>query len=166
MRKYAWSRLLLTSMVIVAGYVLATGQAPGQTTRTSPSATSTVPTIPFSSSTSANSPCASSNPTSPCFSTRAPRNPCYSAVSPNEPCSTTTTPYSQISPSPRRTAKAPSTTFQVFTQDQAKALLEAKEYSKVSGLRRDTEGVWHGKAEKDGLLRNVTIDTDGNVSGD
>jgi len=145
---------------------LLSGGAFAQTTRTNPSAASTTPTIPFSSSTSPNAPCNSFNPTSPCYSGRIPRNPCYSATAPDQPCSTTTTPNSQASPTPLPSASKapPSAALRALTQDQAKALIEAKGYSNVSGLKRDSEGGWRGKAEKDGLVRNVALDREGNVT--
>jgi len=138
----------------------------GQTTRTSPSASSTAKSIPSSSSTSPSAPCYPMNPTSPCYSANAPRNPCYSAVAPNDPCSTTVTPSSQSGPPPATPAtsagsKAP---FHALTADQAKARIEANGFSNVSELRRDTLGIWRGKAEKDGLMVDVTLDRDGNAS--
>src|ERR1700676_4763979 len=136
---------------------LISGAAFGQTTRTNPSAASTSPTIP-SSSTSPNSPCSSTNPTSPCYSANAPRNPCYNAAAPNEPCSTTTTPNSRTSPATAPTPTiTPQATVRAFTKDQAKSQIEAKGYSNVSGLQKDAEGIWRGKAEKDGLSTNVTL---------
>lgn len=173
------ARLPLYALVLLTVYLIPS--AFGQTTRTGPSASSTTPTIPFSSSTGPNAPCGPFNPTSPCYSARTPRNPCYSAVAPNQPCSTTTTPYHQASPTttpqaPRTTSpqvlpttsplkpKRPPAVVHALTQDQAKAQIEAKGYSNVSGLRRDREGNWHGKAEKDGQLRSVTLDRDGNVA--
>jgi hypothetical protein len=149
--------------VVTVALSLISDSAFGQTTRTSPSATSTSPTIPSASSTSANSPCNSSNPTSPCYSARAPRNPCYSATSPNEPCSTTTTPYARTSPPPKP-ATTPQAAVHAFTEDQAKAQIEAKGYSRVSRLRKDAEGYWRGNAEKDGVEVNVTLDENGNVT--
>jgi hypothetical protein len=135
----------------------------GQTTRTNPSAASTSATVPSSSSTSANSPCSSSNPTSPCYSARSPRNPCYSAA--NEPCSTTTTPYTSTSAAPaKEPAATPHAAARAYTEDQAKAQIEAKGYSRVSRLQKDAEGFWHGKAEKDGLPVNVTLDENGDVT--
>ena len=131
----------------------------GQTTRTNPSAASTIKSIPSSSSTSPNSPCDSTNPTSPCYSANAPRNPCYSAVAPNEPCSTTTTPNSQTSPTPStQAATTPFTTERAFTADQAKSKIEVEGFSNLSGLQKDAKGVWRGKATKDGLPVNVTLD--------
>jgi hypothetical protein len=144
--------LLITALCVVSDSSF------GQTTRTSPSASSTSKNIPSSSSTSANSPCNPTNPTSPCYSANAPRNPCYSAVTPNEPCSTTTTPSSQPSPPPATEVTSPHATERAFTADQAKAQIEADGYSNVSGLRKDVKGVWRGKAMKDGLSVNVTLD--------
>jgi hypothetical protein len=142
-----------------------TDSAFGQTTPTSPSASSTSSTIPSSSSTSPNSPCSPTNPNSPCYSAKSPRNPCYSAAAPNEPCPSATTPYSQTPPalSPPA-AKTPQATVRAFTEDQAKSQIEAKGYSNVSGLRKDAKGIWRGKAVKDGLPVNLTLDVDGNVT--
>jgi hypothetical protein len=134
-----------------------------QTTRTSPSAASTTPTIRSSSSTSPTSPCDSSNPTSPCYSANAPRNPCYSAVAPDQPCSATAQPYSQASAPPSSPSKATSAAAHALTADMAKAKIESNGYSNVSGLRRDVNGNWRGKAEKDGSSWNVTLDHEGNV---
>jgi cytoskeletal protein RodZ len=146
-------------LVAIAALSL-TDYAFGQTTRTNPSASSTSSTIQSSSSTSPNSPCNPTNPNSPCYSAKSPRNPCYSAI--NEPCSTTTTPAAQpsASPSPTTTQAA----VRAITEDQAKSQIEAKGYSSVSRLRRDANGIWSGKAEKDGLPVNVTLDLKGNVT--
>jgi hypothetical protein len=145
---------------------LISGYAFGQTTRTKSSAASTSPTIPSSSSTSPNSPCSPTNPTSPCYSANAPRNPCYNAAAPNEPCSTTTTPNSPTSPAkaPPPATTTPEATIRAFTKDQAKSQIEAKGYSNVSGLRKDAEGIWRGRAEKDGSPTNVILDVNGNVT--
>jgi hypothetical protein len=137
-----------------------------QTTRTSPSSSSTIKSIPSSSSTSPNSPCSPSNPTSPCYSANAPRDPCYSAVTPNEPCSTTTAPPSQNSP-PARTPAPPKlqlSTGSALTTDQARGQIEAAGYSSVSGLRRDSKGVWRATAVKGGLAADITLDETGKVS--
>ncbi len=151
--------------VATAILLIMSDYASGQTTRTNPSAASTYRTIP-SSSTSPNSPCSSStNPTSPCYSANAPRNPCYDATRPNEPCSTTTTPNSQTSPS-LPTAATSQASVHALTADQAKAQIEAKGYSSVTGLRKDVKGIWHGKAEKDGVPANVALDANGNVTPD
>jgi hypothetical protein len=154
-------------IIAVAALSLACGSALAQTTRTSPSSSSTSKSIPASSSTSPNSPCIPTNPTSPCYSANAPRDPCYSAVAPNEPCSTTTTPPLQTSSPASATPAAPngrSSAGSAFTTDQAKSQVEAAGYSNVSGLRRDSKGIWRGSAVKDGLTVNVMLDAGGKVS--
>ncbi len=48
-------------------------------------------------------------------------------------------------------------------EDQAKLLLKAKGYANIVSLRRDTKGIWRGKALHDGLALNVGVDVYGNV---
>jgi len=51
-----------------------------------------------------------------------------------------------------------------FTQDQAKARIEAKGFTKVAGLHKDQNGVWRATAEKDGKSAPVSLDYQGNVN--
>ena len=51
-----------------------------------------------------------------------------------------------------------------FTKSQAKAQLEAKGYTHVTSLKKDQDGVWRGKAKKDGMSVPVTVDYQGNVN--
>jgi hypothetical protein len=51
-----------------------------------------------------------------------------------------------------------------FTEGQAKARIEARGYGNVTGLAKDTNGFWRGKAMKDGKAVNVTLDYQGNVT--
>jgi len=51
-----------------------------------------------------------------------------------------------------------------FTEGQAKARIEARGYGNVSGLAKDTNGFWRGKAMKDGKTVDVTLDYQGNVT--
>jgi hypothetical protein len=149
--------LVLVTFALIPGFAL------GQTTRTNPASTSTTRTIPSSPSTSPNAPCYSStNPTSPCYSSTA--NPCYSAAAPNEPCSPPTKPSSLTAPlaSPPTTT-APQALGHAFTQAQAKSQIEAKGYSSVSGLQKDSKGIWRGNALKDGKPVNVILDPQGSV---
>jgi hypothetical protein len=50
-----------------------------------------------------------------------------------------------------------------FTEGQAKSRIEAKGFSSVSGLQKDSNGVWRGKAMKDGKAFNVSLDFQGNI---
>ena len=50
-----------------------------------------------------------------------------------------------------------------FTESQAKVRIEQLGYSNVTGLAKDSEGVWRGTATKDGRSQNVAIDFRGNI---
>jgi hypothetical protein len=50
-----------------------------------------------------------------------------------------------------------------FTESQAKSHIEAGGYSNVTGLKKDDNGVWRGKAMKDGKSLAVSVDFQGNV---
>jgi protein CpxP len=51
-----------------------------------------------------------------------------------------------------------------FTEGQAKSRIEAKGFANVSDLRKDDQGVWRGKAMKNGRRVNVSLDFQGNVT--
>jgi opacity protein-like surface antigen len=51
-----------------------------------------------------------------------------------------------------------------FTEGQAKSRIEAKGFANVSDLRKDDQGVWRGKAMKDGESVGVSLDFQGNVT--
>ncbi len=51
-----------------------------------------------------------------------------------------------------------------FTQAEAKSQIEAKGYTNVANLRKDTSGVWRGTAMKDGKSGPVSVDYQGNVN--
>jgi hypothetical protein len=51
-----------------------------------------------------------------------------------------------------------------FTEAQAKSRLETNGFSNVSGLQKDANGVWRGKANKGGKPTDVSVDFQGNVT--
>jgi hypothetical protein len=133
------------------------GPAFAQTQPTQPSAYRTVATMRSAWATAPLSPCyahggrhdwPSFNPTSPCY-TGTPY-PFYSAIEPFEfpnPISRTALPGSAS-----------------LDEDQAKLRIETKGYLDVSGLEKDSRGIWRGKATiKDGRPVEVTLDLDGNI---
>ena len=146
-------------LLVVSGHALA------QTTRTTASSSATTSTVPSSTSTSPNSPCNASNPTSSCYSTRAPRLPCYSATGPDERCADVTTP-SAPAQSSGQTPVAARTSDRAFTEDQAIAKLQARGFSNVSQLKKDYQGRWRGKADKDGTTLSVTLAPNGDITTD
>jgi hypothetical protein len=60
-------------------------------------------------------------------------------------------------------AGAPAAGANSFTESQAKSRIEAAGYTNVSGLAKDKDGVWRGKASKSGSSQNVSLDYQGNV---
>jgi len=51
-----------------------------------------------------------------------------------------------------------------FTQGEAMKQIEAKGYTKVTGLKKDDKGVWRGMAMKDGKSGPISVDYQGNVN--
>ena len=51
-----------------------------------------------------------------------------------------------------------------FTEGQAKSRLESNGFSDVTGLAKDKDGVWRGKATKGGRNVEVSVDYQGNVT--
>jgi hypothetical protein len=134
------------------------GFACAQTQPTRPSVYATAPTLPSAFATAPLSPCygrrgsderysSSFNPTSPCYSGTA--YPSYSALEPFQ------------SPKTNLPALSGANT---LDQNQAKLRLEAKGYSQVSGLQKDSHGIWRGNAIlKDGRSVVVILDLEGNI---
>jgi hypothetical protein len=51
-----------------------------------------------------------------------------------------------------------------FTEGQAKSRIESMGYANVASLAKDANGIWRGKAMKDGRAVNVSLDFQGNVT--
>lgn len=51
-----------------------------------------------------------------------------------------------------------------FTEGQAKSKIEDAGYTNVSELKKDDNGVWRGKASKDGSSAAVSVDFQGNIN--
>jgi hypothetical protein len=58
---------------------------------------------------------------------------------------------------------APAAGANSFTEAQAKSRIEKAGYSNVSGLSKDKDGIWKGKASKGGTPVDVGVDFQGNV---
>ncbi|HSI42141.1 MAG TPA: PepSY domain-containing protein [Xanthobacteraceae bacterium] len=50
-----------------------------------------------------------------------------------------------------------------FTEAQAKARIEEKGFMQVSGLQKDKDGIWRGKAMKGNTSHDVALDYQGHV---
>jgi hypothetical protein len=58
---------------------------------------------------------------------------------------------------------APAAGANSFTEAQAKSRIEGAGYSNVSGLTKDQDGIWRGKASKGATTVGVAVDYQGNV---
>jgi len=50
-----------------------------------------------------------------------------------------------------------------FTEGEAKSRIEARGFANVTELNKDDQGVWRGKAMRDGMSVDVALDFQGNV---
>ncbi len=50
-----------------------------------------------------------------------------------------------------------------FTMSEAQSRIMDKGYTHVSGMKKDSDGVWRGMASKDGQRVHVSVDFQGNV---
>ena len=50
-----------------------------------------------------------------------------------------------------------------FTEGEAKSRIEKAGFSNISELKKDDNGVWRGRASKDGRSVDVSLDYQGNV---
>lgn len=60
-------------------------------------------------------------------------------------------------------AAAPAAGANSFTEREARNRLEANGYTEVTGLKKDENSVWHGKAMKAGASVNIALDYQGTI---
>lgn len=66
-------------------------------------------------------------------------------------------------PAANNPANVPAKGANSFTQAQAKSRIEGMGFTNVTGLEKDKDGVWRGKAMKGGASHDVALDYKGNV---
>ena len=64
-----------------------------------------------------------------------------------------------------RTSAAPVPGRNSFTHGEASRRIAASGFTKVMGLKKDSQGIWRGHAQKDGADTAVSLDYQGNVTG-
>jgi hypothetical protein len=69
-----------------------------------------------------------------------------------------------INSTDQKNSNAPVAGANSFTEGQAKSRIEEAGYSGITGLKKDDNGVWRGKATKGGATTDVSIDFQGNVN--
>jgi putative membrane protein len=72
-------------------------------------------------------------------------------------------PPTAVTTQPKSDAIAPIAGANSFTETQARSRIEKEGYTNVSGLAKDTNGVWRGKATKNGKTTGVALDFKGNI---
>jgi hypothetical protein len=87
-----------------------------------------------------------------CFAQSSPGNRAAASGNTNQAVATTTA-----------NAMQPAKGANSFTAGQARTRIEKEGYANVSDLTKDDNGVWHGKAQKDGQQLAVWLDYKGNV---
>ncbi len=99
--------------------------------------------------------------------TTAPTVPGTTTNTPQQrsPANTTTAspPAVTTSNANSKTAAAPVKGANSFTMDEARRRIESGGFSQVSDLKKDDDGIWRGKAMKDGASVPVFCDYQGNV---
>ena len=70
----------------------------------------------------------------------------------------------QLQAGPPQVAATALETRDSFTEDQARKRLEDAGLAEVGGLAKDDQGVWRGKAMRDGKPVSVGLDYKGNVA--
>ena len=63
----------------------------------------------------------------------------------------------------RNTAAAPVAGANSFTEGEAKSRIEARGFANVTQLRKDDQGIWRGKASRNGAMVDDALDFQGNV---
>ena len=62
-----------------------------------------------------------------------------------------------------KNAAAPVAGKNSFTEAQARSRIEARGYANVTGLKKDDNSIWRGKATKGGASVDVALDYQGNI---
>ena len=60
-------------------------------------------------------------------------------------------------------ATAPVAGANSFTENEAKTRIESRGFTNIAELKKDDQGIWRGKAQKDGKAVEVALDFQGNV---
>lgn len=63
----------------------------------------------------------------------------------------------------RNIATAPVAGANSFTEGEAKSRIESRGFANVTQLRKDEQGIWRGKAQRNGAMVDVALDFQGNV---
>lgn len=89
----------------------------------------------------------------------------FAQNSSDQPSSSTAPPAIATDTMANKTDAAPVKGHNSFTKHQAMKRIAAKGFTGVKNLVKDKDGIWRGKAMKDGAEVDVSLDYQGNVTG-
>ena len=136
--------LAAAALVVASSAALAQGTSPSTTPSTAPTAMPP-PAMPSGTTPGSQTPAASVN---------------------TAPSSTSTSPSAvQTTNTTRRNARAPVAGRNSFTMTEATRRITSAGYTQVTGLKKDPQGIWRGQAQKSGSAVAVSLDYQGNVTG-
>lgn len=102
-------------------------------------------------------------PAAPATSGAATVSPPAKVVEPTMVQPTTSAP--DVDSMSTNTVDAPLKGANSFTESQARSRIEGHGFSSVTSLMKDSDGIWRGKAMKDGRTMDVALDYKGEVVG-
>lgn len=155
----------MSKRTMIAGIVaLGLGAAGAVHAQSTPAAPSTSPPERMNGSTTLNNPATSTTPqpgspaalSTPSAAT-APTAPALGTPGDVTPGTSGATHSSATSPTP------PISGANSFTEGQARARMQDSGFAQVSDLKLDNQGIWRGKAMRDGKNVTVALDFKGNV---
>ncbi len=71
--------------------------------------------------------------------------------------------FAAVLAAPVARAETPPSPIVQLTENQARNRIEETGYTQVSDLHRDEQGLWHGRAARNGDPREVSLDAQGNL---
>jgi hypothetical protein len=154
-------RLTLAAVALVAASGVALAQGTTTTTPTTPGTTAAPSSTTVPGTSPVTPPMASSMapPAAPGSQTPGATMNTTTATTARNPSAVQTTNTAH------RTAAAPVPGRNSFTMRQAAGRIAKAGYTKVTGLKKDNQGIWRGQADKDGNPVSVSLDYQGNVTG-
>ncbi len=72
--------------------------------------------------------------------------------------------FAQTAPAAPPATTAPVAGANSFTEGQARSRIEAAGFANVTDLQKDDQGVWRGRATRNGAAAAVSLDFQGNVT--
>ena len=104
-----------------------------------------------------------SNTAPPAMSTGMPGNPAPATLHSNSGKAAASGDSNQAVATTSASADQPAKGSNSFTEGQARSRIAGKGFSNITGLKKDHDGIWRGKAQKDGQSTGVWLDYKGNV---